>query len=311
MPKTSPIKESRRRRFTRAGLLGCFAGALLLAGCGASSAQRTTTTLYSADGARIGASTSGASSFVYRVPSGSMEPTVPLGARVDVKRGAPAVGAIVVFHGPEGAETEECGPRPHVIKPGAAACDTPVPDEGKLELIKRIVAGPGDEIYVREGHVYRKAPGSAMFVQQNEPRLRPCGSAPVCNFPAPIKIPPGSWFLMGDNRQESTDSRVFGPVPTKWITGVVSAAGKRPKVEQARPQGSSEGKSADSSERTGLAGVAQRTQVRERHRYARLIACLRRSGVHVAPSGEIADAHDTRQRLSARRCRAETLGTLR
>ena len=37
----------------------------------------------------------------------------------------------------------------------------------------------------------------------------------------PIKIPAGEWFMMGDNRGESDDSRFWGPVPTSWITGVV------------------------------------------------------------------------------------------
>jgi signal peptidase I len=40
-----------------------------------------------------------------------------------------------------------------------------------------------------------------------------------CNFLTPIKIPAGRWFMMGDNRGESDDSRFWGPVPTSWIIG--------------------------------------------------------------------------------------------
>jgi signal peptidase I len=42
---------------------------------------------------------------------------------------------------------------------------------------------------------------------------------PQCSFPTPIKVPPGHWFMMGDNRGESDDSRFWGPVPRSWIIG--------------------------------------------------------------------------------------------
>jgi signal peptidase I len=160
----------------------------------------------------------------YRIPSGSMEPTLTIGQRVLVNRIAmdfsePHVGEIAVFHPPEGAEQEECGPVPHVIKLGEAPCDSPVPKESTVNFIKRVVAGPGDEIYVKEGHVYRKAAGRSRFVREQDSYIRACGESPECNFPKPIKIPPGHWFMMGDNRGESDDSRFWGPVPTGWVIG--------------------------------------------------------------------------------------------
>lgn len=133
-------------------LLG-MASVLLATGCGASGVDVTDASVRISTG-----STSGAGqSQLYRVPSGSMEPTLPIGTRVLVKKEPLTVGSIVVYHQPEGALEQECGPKPHVLTPGGAACDAPVPQETKLELIKRIVAGPGDEIFVREGHIYRKA----------------------------------------------------------------------------------------------------------------------------------------------------------
>jgi signal peptidase I len=161
----------------------------------------------------------------YRIPSGSMEPTLAIGQRVLVNRigmdfSEPHVGEIAVFHPPEGAEQEECGPSPHVIRLGAAACAEPVPKEDSgTNFIKRIVAGPGDEIYVKEGHAYRKAAGTSTFVREKDSYIRECGVSPECNFPTPIKIPAGHWFMMGDNRGESDDSRFWGPVPTGWIIG--------------------------------------------------------------------------------------------
>jgi signal peptidase I len=160
----------------------------------------------------------------YRIPSGSMEPTLAIGQRVLVNRigmdfGNPHVGEIAVFHPPEGAEQEECGPSPHVIKLGGAACSSPVPQEASVNFIKRIVAGPGDEIYIKEGHVYRKTAGTGEFVREHDSYVRACGVSPECNFTTPIKIPAGHWFMMGDNRGESDDSRFWGPVPTGWIIG--------------------------------------------------------------------------------------------
>jgi signal peptidase I len=154
----------------------------------------------------------------YRIPSGSMEPTLAVGQRVLVNRigmdfSEPHVGEIAVFHPPEGAEQEQCGPIPHTIKLGGEACSQPVPKKSGVNFIKRIVAGPGDTITIVEGHVIRNG------VREKDSYIRPCGASPECSFPKPIKIPAGHWFMMGDNRGESDDSRFWGPVPTGWIIG--------------------------------------------------------------------------------------------
>ena len=159
----------------------------------------------------------------YRIPSGSMEPTLAVGQRVLVNRigthfSKPHVGEIAVFHPPEGAEQEACGEGTR-ITPGGAACALPVSKEASVNFIKRIVAGPGDQIYISEGHVFRKAGGKGPFVREKDSYIRACGSSQECNFPMAITIPPGHWFMMGDNRGESDDSRFWGPVPTGWIIG--------------------------------------------------------------------------------------------
>lgn len=167
---------------------------------------------------------------VYRVPSGSMEPTLGIGARVIVSAGRPAVGAIVVFHPPVGFETEQCGPRHRTIVRGHAACAEPAGRPLAIEAIKRVVAGPGDELYIRRGTVYRKPRGSHTFVRQPDPYARACGTRPECDLPVPITVPAGHWYLLGDNRGESDDSRFFGPIPSRWVVGVVTrcASAKRP-----------------------------------------------------------------------------------
>jgi signal peptidase I len=203
-------------------LLGTVA-ALLTTGCGASNAHTASNASASMTSSRA---LGGASLHVYRVLTESMEPTLPIRAMVSVRERTPAVGVIVVAHQSEGLAGQECGPRPHMIKSGGAACDASVPQESKLAVVTRIVAGPGDEIYIREGHVYRRADGLGKFVRERDSYIRACGSSPECNFPDPITIPSGHWFLMGDNRGEATDSLLWGPVPTAWIVGTVTQVRK-------------------------------------------------------------------------------------
>jgi signal peptidase I len=154
----------------------------------------------------------------YRIPSGSMEPTLQIGQRVLVDRigtrfSGPHVGEVAVFHPPKDAEHEICGPIPHMVTLGGAACDAPESQRASVNFIKRIVAGPGDVISIDEGHVTRNGK------REKDSYIRSCGDSQECNFPKPIKIPPGHWFMMGDNRGESDDSRFWGPVPTAWIIG--------------------------------------------------------------------------------------------
>jgi signal peptidase I len=154
----------------------------------------------------------------YRIPSGSMLPTLAIGQRVLVNRigmvfSEPHVGEIAVFHPPKDAEQEVCGPAPHVITPGGRACSEPEPQKSGVNFIKRIVGGPGDVISIVEGHVILNGK------REKDPYIRPCGGSSECNFPTPIKIPAGHWFMMGDNRGESDDSRFWGPVPTGWVIG--------------------------------------------------------------------------------------------
>ncbi len=154
----------------------------------------------------------------YRIPSGSMEPTLRIGQRVLVDRigndfFAPSVGDIVVFHPPTGAADQVCGDTNE--KPGQA-CDRPTPRHSSENYIKRVVAGPGDAIKIIDGRVWLNGK------RQKESFANLAGCTPTnpdCNYPDPITIPPGYYFMMGDNRDFSDDSRFWGPVPRSWIIG--------------------------------------------------------------------------------------------
>jgi signal peptidase I len=152
----------------------------------------------------------------YQIPSESMEPTLDVGQRVLVNRfgyhiGDPAIGDIVVFHPPAGADNgTECGVQPKAGEP----CPQPTKAESEQNFIKRIVAGPGDTLSVKGGH-----PVVNGVEKKDESYIIPCGSAAACNMPRTIKIPPDHYFMMGDNRGASDDSRFWGPVPREWIIG--------------------------------------------------------------------------------------------
>jgi signal peptidase I len=154
----------------------------------------------------------------YRIPSGSMIPTLSIGQRVLVDRignnfFAPSVGDIVVFHPPAGASSQICG---NPDEGPGQACDRPTKQESTQNYIKRVVAGPGDRIAIVNGHVVLNGK------RQKEPfaNFAGCGDGNVdCNYRSPITIPAGHYFMMGDNRDFSDDSRFWGPVPRAWIIG--------------------------------------------------------------------------------------------
>jgi signal peptidase I len=153
----------------------------------------------------------------YRIPSGSMEPTLHIDQRVLANRlfGSPGVGDIVVFHPPAGAEQGDgvCG-NSNQGAGHAQACDKPTPQPSSTTFIKRVVGVGGDHIRIINGHVWRNGhPEKDSYINQ-------CGGGSSCNFPQTIVIPAGDYFMMGDNRGESDDSRFWGPVPGKWVIGI-------------------------------------------------------------------------------------------
>jgi signal peptidase I len=155
----------------------------------------------------------------FRIPSGSMLPTLDVGERVLVDRvsyrfSEPSRGDIIVFKPPKGADQGGICGNPREPDDGHP-CSTPTSQRSNQNFIKRVVAVPGDRLFLKDGRVYIDGK------RQDEPFVDPefDPNCDKCNLPRAITIPPDHFFMMGDNRDESEDSRYWGPVPKKWIIG--------------------------------------------------------------------------------------------
>ncbi|MDR0434757.1 MAG: signal peptidase I [Gracilibacteraceae bacterium] len=123
------------------------------------------------------------------VPTGSMLPTIQLNDRLFVdkllfKAQGIERGDIVVFHAPENAGEEK-------------------------DMVKRVIGLPGETLEITDGLVYIN--DRAL----NEPYL---AEAPRYAF-GPVTVPEGAYFVMGDNRNSSLDSHVWGFLSANKITG--------------------------------------------------------------------------------------------
>jgi len=145
----------------------------------------------------------------YKIPSGSMKPTLLIGDHILVSKfnygvklpfvrstlipvGSPKRGDIVVFIYPE--------------------------DRSK-DFIKRLVGLPGDTVEVRDKQIFLNGqPWKETHGVHSDSLVIPGAVQPRDNF-GPVKVPEGKLFVMGDNRDESYDSRFWGFVDMKDVLG--------------------------------------------------------------------------------------------
>jgi signal peptidase I len=133
----------------------------------------------------------------YNIPAGSMLPTIQIGDDIFVNRltykfYAPKPGDLVVF---------------------------PLPQKPKIEFLKRIVAVGGDKVKIRNKKLYvngveEKGP----YVEYTDNRILKEKTSPRDNL-GPVTVPRGSVFVIGDNRDNSYDSRFFGFINQDQIQG--------------------------------------------------------------------------------------------
>jgi signal peptidase I len=172
----------------------------------------------------------------FQIPSGSMIPTLEVGDHIFVSKFAYAVG--IPFTNTKIA---------HLGKPerGDVIVFKYPPDQD-VDYIKRVVGLPGETIEVRRNEVFvdgqpmpRELTSTACHDDESAPEdeefRHPCEAwlehlgrvthvihqdprLPPSNF-GPVHVPPGHYFAMGDNRDNSKDSRVWGFVPYELIKG--------------------------------------------------------------------------------------------
>lgn len=153
----------------------------------------------------------------YQVPTGSMEKTILVGDHLLVNKFA---------YAPRLKGWEKFLPYRDVHRGDIIVFKKPGDDvnPGNV-LVKRAVAGPGETVLVRDKKLLVDGkPADSPAVQHTDPEVFPNDHvipdmARRRDQFGPFRVPPDSWFGMGDNRDNSLDSRYWGPIPRENIFG--------------------------------------------------------------------------------------------
>jgi signal peptidase I len=141
---------------------------------------------------------------MFYIPSGSMLPTLQIGDRIVVDKlsyhlHAVQRGNIVVFRRP------------------------PLEAADYADLVKRVIGLPGDTISAVDGRVYIDGkPLAEPWLPKPMPMTFPSPLPYAFSLNHPYTVPAGEYYVMGDNRTDSEDSRYFGPIPANLIVGKVA-----------------------------------------------------------------------------------------
>ncbi len=147
----------------------------------------------------------------FYIPSGSMIPTLEINDRVLVNKlsyrfGSIERGDILVFDSPEAIDVERSFPA-RVLRSIGEATGLTSPD---TVLIKRVIGLPGETVAVVDNQVYVNGnPIAEPYLPEN---------TTMRDFEE-IAVPADHMFMMGDNRNQSRDSRFFGAIPREDIVG--------------------------------------------------------------------------------------------
>src|SRR5580693_1804165 len=138
------------------------------------------------------------------IPSSSMVPTLGVYDRILVQKAFFSwrdvrEGDIVVFSHPP---LDQCGE-----------------SQQGGDLVKRVIARPGQTIYSSGNNIYVNG---RLIAELYLPRYDPLGPPiPDASRQHPYRVPPGEFYVLGDNRADSCDSRYWGPIKGSSLVGKV------------------------------------------------------------------------------------------
>jgi signal peptidase I len=177
----------------------------------------------------------------FRIPSGSMEPTLLVGDWLFVNK--LRFGPHIPFanHRLPGYASPKRGDVVVFISPPQDVSIRITPDDVAPTLVKRIVGIAGDTLLMRHGQLTVNGTAvpspnafvladsiadvpQAIFGWQHQieisgSRFGPPIAAPSLHEWGPLVVPAGTYFMMGDNRDDSVDSRYYGLVPRANLQG--------------------------------------------------------------------------------------------
>jgi signal peptidase I len=146
----------------------------------------------------------------FEIPSGSMEDTLAIGDRLLANKFI--YGTRIPFTDTRIAKLRDPQRGDVVI--------FKYPVDRSKDFIKRVIGVPGDEILIRDKQVYvNGVPYRNPHEVHKEPKVYPPEQNPRDNF-GPVRVPPNAYFMMGDNRDRSYDSRFWGFVGNSDIVGL-------------------------------------------------------------------------------------------
>jgi signal peptidase I len=154
----------------------------------------------------------------FRAKSEAMAPTIDLNERFTVNKGAyddagPQRRDIVVIRPPQGALEGTCGEQVGSER----LCPRPAGDPADVQFVKRVIALPGERVGVVDG----KGVIDGRPLDEPYANVDSCAGGGSCTFRGSVVVPDDHFFVMGDNRGASDDSRFWGPVPRDQIVGRV------------------------------------------------------------------------------------------
>lgn len=145
----------------------------------------------------------------YKIPSGSMIPTLLIGDYLLVSK---------VSYGIRNPFKDDFLYKWDIPKRQEIVVFT-YPVDPKLDFIKRVIGLPGDTVEIRNKKVFVNGePLDEPYVQFTDKDIYPMELSPRDNY-GPVKVPPGHLFVLGDNRDQSYDSRFWGFVPIHSLKG--------------------------------------------------------------------------------------------